>query len=113
MIRHRSPDYIRGELFYEYISNIFMPYALAVRDRLGFQKEMAVLLMDSAFPQTSERLQRLSGEDNILAITFPAHTTNLFQALDLVFFGVLNKIKASAVGEFDDDSVNADITTLL
>jgi hypothetical protein len=37
----------------------------------------------------------------------------LFQALDLVFFGVLKKLKASATGEFDDDSVSAQITKLI
>jgi hypothetical protein len=48
-----------------------------------------------------------------MAITFPAHTMNLFQALDLVFFGVLKKLKASATGEFDDDSVNARISKMI
>jgi hypothetical protein len=53
------------------------------------------------------------GEKNIVAITFLAHTTNLFQALDLVFFGALKKLKPTAVGEFDDGSVHAQITQLL
>jgi hypothetical protein len=33
--------------------------------------------------------------------------------LDLVFFGALKKLKPTAVGEFDDGSVNAQITQLL
>jgi hypothetical protein len=37
----------------------------------------------------------------------------LFQALDLVFFGLLKKLKASATGEFDDDSVKAQVTKLI
>jgi tRNA(Ser,Leu) C12 N-acetylase TAN1 len=48
-----------------------------------------------------------------MAITFPARTTNLFQALDLVFFGALKKLKASATGEFDDDSVRAQVSKLI
>jgi hypothetical protein len=52
------------------------------------------------------------GEENTVAITFPAHTTNLFQALDLVFFGALKKLKPIAVGEFDDGSVNPQIAQL-
>jgi hypothetical protein len=94
MIRHCSLAYITEELFCEYISNVLIPYVLAVRDRPGFQNEMTVLLMDSAVPHTSERVRRLFGENNSLAITFPAHTTMLFQALGLVFFGVLEKLKA-------------------
>jgi hypothetical protein len=56
MIRHRSSTYITVELFYEYISNVFIPYVVAVRDRPGFQSEMATLIMDSAFPHISERV---------------------------------------------------------
>jgi hypothetical protein len=69
--------------------------------------------MDSALPHTSGRILHTLGEKNIVAVTFPAHTTNLFQALDLVFFGALTKLKPTAVGEFDDGSVNAQITQLL
>jgi hypothetical protein len=43
---------------------------------------------------------------------FPVHTPNLFQALDLMFFGVLEKLKASATSEFDDDSVKVGIRKL-
>jgi hypothetical protein len=74
---------------------------------------MVILLMDSVVPHTSERVRRLSGENNILAITFPTHTTNLAQVFDFVFFGVLKRLKASVVDEFDDDSINAHITKLL
>jgi hypothetical protein len=113
MIRQRSPAYITEDLFSDYISTEFIPYVLTVRDRSGLEDEMAVLLMDSAVPDTSELVRRLLGENNIIAITFPAQTANLFQALGLVFFGVLKKLKVSATGEFDDDSTNAQITTLI
>jgi hypothetical protein len=33
--------------------------------------------------------------------------------LDLVFFGALKKLKATAVREFDDDFVNAQVTKLV
>jgi hypothetical protein len=58
MIRHRSPAYLTEELLSEYISNVFIPYVLAVRDRPGFQNEMALLLIDSVVPRTSERVRR-------------------------------------------------------
>jgi hypothetical protein len=100
-------------LFYDYISTVFIPYVLTVRDRTGFENGTGILLMDSAIPHTSERVRRLLGENSIIAITVPAHTTNLFQALDLVFFGVLKKLKVSATGEFDDDSVKGQVTKLI
>jgi hypothetical protein len=113
MVHRRSPPYITEEFFYDYISTVFVPYVMAVRDRLDVQNEMAVLLMDSAVPHTSERVRRTLGGNHIIAITFPAHTTNLFQSLDLVLFGALKKLKASAMGEFDDDSVRAQVTKLI
>jgi hypothetical protein len=75
--------------------------------------QAAVLLMDSTLPHTSERILRSLGENNIIALTFPAHTTNSFQTLDLVFFGSLKHLKATAAGEFWDDSANDHITKLI
>jgi hypothetical protein len=46
-------------------------------------------------------------------LIFPAHTTNLFQALDFVFFGVLKHLKTPAAGDFHDDNVNNQITTII
>jgi hypothetical protein len=39
----------------------------------------------------------------IFAVVFPAHTTNICQALNLVFFGAVNKLKATVPGEFGED----------
>jgi hypothetical protein len=46
-------------------------------------------------------------------LTFPAHTTHLFQALDLVFFGSLKHLKVTAAGEFGDDSVDEQISKMI
>jgi hypothetical protein len=46
-------------------------------------------------------------------LKFPDQTTNLFLALDLVFFGSLKHLKATAAGEFGDDSANDHITKLI
>jgi hypothetical protein len=48
-----------------------------------------------------------------MAILFPAHTTNIFQAPDLVSFGAMKGIKTTARGDFGDDSVQDYITKLL
>jgi tRNA(Ser,Leu) C12 N-acetylase TAN1 len=69
--------------------------------------------MNSALPHVSERCLRLLGENHVLAVAFPAQTTNIFQALDLVLLGALKKLKMTADGEFDDDSVNNQITKLV
>jgi hypothetical protein len=46
-------------------------------------------------------------------VACPAHTTNIFQALDLVFFDALKKLKAAAHCEFGDDSVDDQISKLV
>jgi hypothetical protein len=53
------------------------------------------------------------GENKILAVVFPTHTTNIFQALDLVFFGAMKKLKATVLGEFGEDSMDDQILKLL
>jgi hypothetical protein len=78
-------------LAFEHISNVFTPYVDAVRRAPGLETETAILLMDSALPRTSRVIFQKSGEKNIIAITFPTHTANLFQVLDFVFFAVLSK----------------------
>jgi hypothetical protein len=60
--------------------------------------------MESALPRVSERSLRLFGENRILAVVFPAHTTNIFQALDLGFF---------ADGRSSDHCVNDQMTQLI
>jgi hypothetical protein len=113
MVRQRSQACIDEELFSESLTHVFIPYRANLRTSEAFSDELAILLMDSAPPHVSERCLRLLGENCVLAVAFPAHTTNIFQALDLVFFGALKKLKMAAGGEFDDDSVKNQITKLV
>jgi hypothetical protein len=69
--------------------------------------------MELVIPHASDWVRRILTENHIMAITFPPHRTNLFQALDFASFQALRQLQASATGEFDDDSVNAQISTLI
>jgi hypothetical protein len=113
MTRLRTTAYINGDLFYEYISTVLVPYVTNVRSNRDLANEPAVLLMDSVCPHISERILRLLGENRIIVLVFPAHTTNLFQALDLVFFGVVKKLKQTASGDYDDKTMNHQIFRLI
>jgi hypothetical protein len=83
------------------------------RAQSQFENETAILMMDSALSQVSERVLRLLGENKTITIVPPAHRTKIFPALDLVFFFALKKSEQSATGEFDDGSVNEQITKLV
>jgi hypothetical protein len=46
------------------------------------------------------------GKHAILAVAFQDRSTNIFLVLDLVFFGAIKKLKATAPGEFGDYSMD-------
>jgi hypothetical protein len=55
--------------------------------------------MDSVGVHVSERNSRLPGENRITSLVFPAYTTTLFQAFDLVCFSAMKKDKHSLANE--------------
>ena len=48
--------------------------------------------MDSCSSHVTSHVLQLLAQKNVRAITFPAHTTNIFLMLDLVLSGSLKKI---------------------
>lgn len=112
-LRRREPPYINEELFYEYITQVLLPFVSYKRRNTHYDHQKAVLMMDSCSSHISERILKIMGENNIIVLTFPSHTTNLFQALDLSFFGALKTNKQSSLGDFGEDSINEQITKLI
>jgi hypothetical protein len=86
MVRQRNPADIDEQLFYEHLSDVLIPYVANLRRTNPFSGQLAMCLVDSASPHISKGSLRLLGENHVLIIAFPAHTTNIFQELDLVFF---------------------------
>jgi hypothetical protein len=113
IVRHRSPPYIVESIFFEYITHVLVPYVTYVRTKPELAREYAIVLMNSASPHVSDRVLRALGKNRIMAVLFPTHTTNIFQALDLVLFDAMKGIKKTANGDFGDDSVQDYITKLL
>jgi hypothetical protein len=113
LIRFRNPAYMTEDLFYEYLIYVFIPYVRTIRCNPIFANEPCILLMDSFSAHTSERNLQLLGENQIIALVFPAHTTNLFQALDLVFFGTMKNIKDSLTDEENDSQNDEQIWKLI
>jgi hypothetical protein len=113
LLRHRSLAYIGEDLFQEYLSKALIPYVANLSENPVFGTETVVLVIDLAPAHRSERALRLPGENRILAVVFPDDTTRILQALDLVFFGALKKLRATAPGERDESSMNDQIQRLL
>jgi hypothetical protein len=115
-IRYRSHQiyssqvHVDEKLFHEYPSFVFIPYIVYLRTAEASSGELATCLMDSALLHVSERSLRLFGKNHVLTVAFPAHTTNIFRAFALVFFGMLKRFKTTVDGRFDDNSVKDRIT---
>jgi hypothetical protein len=65
---------------------VLASYIQQLRENPVSADELSDLLMDSVGARASERNLQLLGENKIIALAFPAHTANLFQALDLLFW---------------------------
>jgi hypothetical protein len=83
MVQRRSRAHIDEELFFEYISQVFIPYVTSIHNTLELADESAVLLIGFALLHISDRVLRLLGEKNVVVFTFPAHITNRLQAWSL------------------------------
>ena len=93
MIRVRGPPYIDVALFSEYINTVLIPYINCIEEKYDVDDQEAVILMDSFSEHCNELNLKCLGENRIIALCFPPHTTNIFQALDLSLFGVFKKSK--------------------
>ena len=102
MIHQRSPPYIDTELFKEYLDSILIPYIKFVREKLNISNSEALVMMDSFSAHCNDRILRLLGKNSIIAFVFPSHTTNLFQSLDLVFFGAFKNIINNLDNEIEE-----------
>ena len=107
MLRTRNPAYIDTELFNEYLDIVFIPYINSLRKNPLYTDEPAVLLMDNCSSHCSDEILQKLAENNVYVITFPPHTTNILQMLDLVNYGVFKKKNDGAQKKFDkNDTIN-------
>jgi hypothetical protein len=68
IVHQRNPAFIDEQLFYEYLSGVFIPYLANLRSHDICSQEIAICLMDSASMHVSERCLRLLGDNRILAV---------------------------------------------
>jgi hypothetical protein len=87
------------ELFHEYLTNVLLLHIQQLSEDPGLAEELGVLLVDSVGAHVSQRNSRLLGENRIIASVFPAHTIDLFQALDRVSLSAMKKNKDSHANE--------------
>jgi hypothetical protein len=91
VLEHRQKAYITATLFQQYVTSVLIPFIERLRTDPEFTGESAIRLMDNCSIHTRpEVLATLRGH-NVKVITFPPHTTQIFQVLDLCLFGVFKR----------------------
>ena len=91
-VTYKSSQYMNEELFYQYTQDEIIPYITRKRESLQLPHTKAVLMMDNCSLHCSQRILNLLTENGILCITFPPHTSHIFQMLDLVTFPVMKSV---------------------
>lgn len=91
ILKHRSKPYMNAELFHEYISTVLLPYILELRSNQEFAHKGAVLLMDNCSIHVKVAILQKLADHDVKVITFPPHTSHIFQSLDLSLFGNFKK----------------------
>jgi hypothetical protein len=85
--------YVDAEIFYNYLRNVLIPTIRDYRESNQATDACAVLLMDNCTSHLKTETIQLLSENLVKIITFPPHTSGIFQMLDLVFFGVFKQVK--------------------
>jgi hypothetical protein len=106
VLKHRSKPYVSSKLFYKYLTKVFLPYIEELRTNREFADKVAILLMDNCSVHVSADVISVLTEHRVKVITWPPHTTHIFQVLDLSLFGVFKR-KMSYKLPFEDEDGTA------
>jgi hypothetical protein len=92
-IKTVDSPYVTREIFIEYVHSILIPAVESSRLLRGCQNEPAFLFFDNCASHCSDEVKRELTEHGILLITYPPHTSHIFQVLDTLLFGRLKAKK--------------------
>jgi hypothetical protein len=93
MIRSNDTSYVTRPIFTEYVTSVILPYFAATRESLHLQDFTGVLPCDNCSSHIDAGIKQLLTDINIRLVTFPPHTSHLFQPLDLITFVAFKREK--------------------
>jgi hypothetical protein len=91
LIRTNDTSYLTRDIFKESLTSVFLKSVEAVRELLDLHDFPAVFLCENCSSHSDEEIVQAFASHNIKLLTFPPHTSNMFQPLDLVTFGILKR----------------------
>jgi hypothetical protein len=105
-----NSPYVTREVFLDYIRGVFIPAVESNRSMPGCQNKPAILFCDNCACHCSDDVMRELAERGILLITYPPHTSHIFQVLDTLLFG---RLKAAKKHILRDLSLGRDLDHVL
>jgi hypothetical protein len=106
ILKSRAKPYINAEIVEEYTRIVFLPNLDELRSLEEFAVEDAILLMDNCLSHVGEMILNLLCDAKVRVIIWHPHTTQIFQELDISFFGVLKRREQYRL-PFDEDDGTA------
>ena len=88
-----NSPYINKETFVNHIMQNFIPQVQNDRRFCGDNQLPAILFFDNCSCHIDNELLQILAQNMILVISYPSHTSHVFQVLDLLLFGVLKAYK--------------------
>jgi hypothetical protein len=88
----RSP-YVNTEIFEEYVDTVLIPAVEANRQLPGCDKRPATLFCNNCSAYMSNSMPKKLARHGVLVLTYPPHTSHIFQVLDVLLFGLVNRSK--------------------
>ena len=87
LIRYQENSFVTIEIFSDYINEVFLPYVEQLRQNQLYAGKTTVLLCGNCSPHIDAALLQQLAMKKVRIVTFPLHSSHLFQPLDLVIFG--------------------------
>jgi hypothetical protein len=100
----RASPYITTELFAQYIHEVFIPTLTSNREMPGCRGKPAILFLDNVRAHCSDRLMRELASLQVLVVSYPPHTSQMFQVLDRLLFGRLKLAKKHLVRDLQESA---------
>jgi hypothetical protein len=91
VLEHKQKAYVTATLFQQYVTSVLIPFIERLRTNPEFTGKSAILLVDNCSIWTGSDVLATFRDHNVKVITFPPHTIQIFQSLDLCLFGIFKR----------------------
>jgi hypothetical protein len=85
--------YVTSEIFERYIDNVLIPAVESNRELPSGAKKLEILFCDNCSAHMSAFVLQKLACHGILVITYPPHTSHMFQVLSVLRFGLFKRQK--------------------